>query len=176
MNTSLQGLADAIIEAPIVTSFTKIGYEARKRLAHWTSLDDYDLSGRVVLLTGATSGIGLAAARQLAACGATLVLVGRDAKKNQRIVDDLVAATGGTSSGGQSITQVAADMGDLVHVRELAARVLADHQRLDVLIHNAGALTAERRVAPDGTEATVASQVIGPFLLTTLLLERLVGS
>jgi NAD(P)-dependent dehydrogenase (short-subunit alcohol dehydrogenase family) len=109
-------------------------------------------------------------------CGATLVLVGRDAEKNQRIVDDLVAATDRTSSGNQSITQVAADMGDLAQVRQLAARVLADHQRLDVLIHNAGALTAERRVAPDGTEATVASQVVGPFLLTTLLLERLAGS
>ena len=67
-------------------------------------------------------------------------------------------------------------MGDLDQVRQLADRVLADHDRLDVLIHNAGALTPERHVAPEGTEATVASQVVGPFLLTTLLLDRLAGS
>ena len=67
-------------------------------------------------------------------------------------------------------------MGDLEQVRRLAERVLADHDRLDVLIHNAGALTPERHVAPDGTEATVASQVVGPFLLTTLLLDRLAAS
>ena len=72
-------IADALIEAPIVTSFTRIGYEARKRLDRWSSLDDYDLSGQVIVLTGATSGLGYAAARQLAKCGATLVLVGRSA-------------------------------------------------------------------------------------------------
>ena len=57
--------------------------------------------------------------------------------------------------------------------KELANRVLAAHDRLDVLIHNAGALTPDRRTAPDGTEATVASQVVGPFLLTSLLLDQL---
>jgi NAD(P)-dependent dehydrogenase (short-subunit alcohol dehydrogenase family) len=67
-------------------------------------------------------------------------------------------------------------MGDLDQVRELAERVLADHDRLDVLVHNAGALTAERHDASDGTEATVASQVVGPFLLTGLLFDRLVES
>ena len=161
-------VVDALIEAPIVTSFTKLGYESRKRLADWTELDSYDLAGQVVVLTGATSGLGFAAARQLAVCGATLVLVGRNAERNAAVVAELVEATGNTS-----ITQVAADMGDLDQVRQLAAAVLADHDRIDVLIHNAGALTPERHEAPSGIEATVASQVVGPFLLTTLLLDRL---
>jgi dehydrogenase/reductase SDR family protein 12 len=86
-------------------------------------------------------------------------------------VAELTAAT-----GNPSITQVAADMGDPGQVRHLAERVLADHDHLDVLIHNAGALGPERRVASDGTEATVAGQVVGPFLLTSLLLDRLAES
>lgn len=165
---SAAGLIDALIEAPIVTSFTKLGYESRKRLADWTQLDSYDLSGQVVVLTGATSGLGYAAARQLAICGATLVLVGRNAERNSAVVAELVEAT-----DNPSITQVAADMGDLDQVRQLAATVLARHDRVDVLIHNAGALMPERHEAPSGIEATVASQVVGPFLLTTLLLDRL---
>ena len=163
--------ADAVIEAPIVTSFTRLGYEARRRLDGWTSLDDYDLTGRVIVLTGATSGLGFAAAEQFARSGATLLLVGRNAERNERAVAELAAST-----GNSSITQVAADMGDPDQVRHLAERVLADHDRLDVLIHNAGALDPDRRVAPNGTEATVASQVVGPFLLTSLLLDRLAES
>jgi len=164
-------IADALIEAPIVTSFTRLGYEARSRLGNWTSLDDYDLTGQVIVVTGATSGLGYAAAEQLARCGATLVLVGRATERNEQAVGSLIAAT-----GNESITQVAADMGDLDQVRALAERVLTDHDRLDVLTHNAGVLDPERRVAPDGTEATVASQVVGPFLLTSLLLDRLAES
>lgn len=166
-----RNVLDSLIEAPIITSFTRIGYETRQRLDHWTPLDDYDLAGRVMVLTGATSGLGKAAATQLARCQATLVLVGRSAERNQTVVAEITDAT-----GNQSITQVAADMGDYDQVRTLADRVLIEHDRLDVLIHNAGALTADRREAPDGTEATVASQVVGPFLLTGLLLERLAES
>ena len=164
-------IADALIEAPIFTSFTKIGYAARKRIDSWSSLDDHDLTGKVIVVTGATSGLGYAAAQQFAKNGASLVLVGRGADRNQRVVSELTAAT-----GNKSITQVAADMGDYQQVRDLAARVLADHDRLDVLVHNAGALSRERRLAADGTEATVASQVVGPFLLTALLLDRLAAS
>lgn len=123
------------------------------------------------MLTGATSGLGRAAATQLARCGATLLLVGRNADRNEAVVAEMIEAT-----VNDAITQVAADMGDYDQVRALAERVLADHDRLDVLIHNAGALTNERRDAPDGTEATVASQVVGPFLLTGLLLEQLAAS
>jgi dehydrogenase/reductase SDR family protein 12 len=164
-------IADAVIEAPVITSFTRFGYEVRRRLAGWTPLDDYDLTGRVIVITGATSGLGYAAAEQFARCNATLVLVGRTDERNERAVAELAAATGNTS-----ITQVPADMGDLDQVRHLAVRVLTDHNRVDVLINNAGALDPERRVTADGTEATVASQVVGPFLLTSLLLDRLAES
>jgi NAD(P)-dependent dehydrogenase (short-subunit alcohol dehydrogenase family) len=168
---NLSGIADALIEAPIITSFTRLGFEARRRLADWTPLDDYDLTGRVIVITGATSGLGYAAAEQFARCGATLVVVGRTDERNERAVAELTATT-----GNPSITQVPADMGDLDQVRHLAERVLADHDRLDVLIHNAGALTHERTSTSDGTEVTIAGQVVGPFLLTSLLLERLRAS
>jgi NAD(P)-dependent dehydrogenase (short-subunit alcohol dehydrogenase family) len=79
-------------------------------------------------------------------------------------------------TGNTNLSTVVADMGDLDDVRAAAAQVLADHDRLDVLIHNAGALTNDRRVGPQGTELTVASQVVGPFLLTALLIDRLVAS
>lgn len=168
---SLGSIIDAVIEAPIVPSFTKIGYEARKRADDWQSLDDYDLGDKVVVVTGATSGIGRAAAEQLARCGARLVLVGRTGDKNQRVVDEMIE-----SSGNDEISQIAADMGNLGQVRALAEEILSRHDRLDVLIHNAGALTADRQTTFEGTEATVASQVVGPFLLTGLLLDRLVQS
>jgi NAD(P)-dependent dehydrogenase (short-subunit alcohol dehydrogenase family) len=168
---NLASLLDTVIETPIVPSFTRIGYEARSRADGWQDLDDYDLSGRVIVLTGATSGIGKSAALQLATCGATLTLVGRTEEKNRSVAEEIVAAT-----GNSSVTHTAADMGDLDQVRALAAYVLKEHDRLDVLIHNAGALTADRMTAPDGTEATVASQVVGPFLLTGLLLDRLTAS
>ena len=168
---NVRDIADAFIEAPIVTSFTRIGYESRRRLDQWTRLDDYNLAGRVIVLTGATSGLGKAAATQLAKCGATLVLVGRNPERNQTVVTEMIEAT-----GNDAITQVPADLGDYDQVRALAASVLSEHDRLDVLIHNAGALTSERHDAPDGTEATVASQVVGPFLLTGLLLDRLAAS
>ncbi|MAT05304.1 MAG: dehydrogenase [Acidimicrobiaceae bacterium] len=165
---NVRDLADAAIEIPIVTSFTKIGYHARRRLDDWTPLTDYDFGGRVVVLTGATSGLGRCAAQLFTEQGATLVVVGRSADRNQGVVDEIVA-----SSGNTAVSQIACDTGEYDQVRHLADQVLTDHDRLDVLIHNAGALTAERHDSSDGTEQTIASQVVGPFLLTTLLLDRL---
>jgi NAD(P)-dependent dehydrogenase (short-subunit alcohol dehydrogenase family) len=159
---------DAVLEFPVVTSFTRIGYDARSRLAHWTPLSSYDLDGQVVLVTGASSGLGMVAAEQFARCGATVLLLGRDRAKTEGVAATLAART-----GSERLHVVVADMGDFDQVRVAAAHVLARFDRLDVLVHNAGALTADRRTAPSGVEATVASQVVGPFLLTTLLLERL---
>jgi dehydrogenase/reductase SDR family protein 12 len=168
---NVRDIADAVLEGPVVPSFTKLGYYARRKLDDWTPLDEYDLTGRVIVLTGATSGLGKCAATILARNGATLVLVGRNVERNQKIVDEITAATGNANIG-----QVACDMGDLDQVRPLADHLLTEYDRLDVLIHNAGALTAERHDARDGTEQTVASQVVGPFLLTHLLLDRLAAS
>ncbi len=165
---SFGGVLDAVLEAPVITSFTRLGYDTRRRLAHWKPLADYHLHGRVVLVTGATSGLGLVATEQLATCGATVVLLGRDEVKTNRVRDEIAERT-----GSDSLTSVIADMSDLDAVRRAAATVLEQHDRLDVLIHNAGSLTATRQVSPQGTELTVASQVVGPFLLTTLLLPVL---
>lgn len=168
---TVANVLDTLMEASVVPSFTRVGYEARRRLEHWSPLDGYDLSGRVMVLTGGTSGLGRAAALQLARCGATLVIVGRTAARNDEAVAEISSA-----AGSDAITQIPADMGDYDQVRGLAEQVLADHDRIDALIHNAGALSRHRREAPDGTEATVASQVVGPFLLTGLLLERLTNA
>lgn len=162
---------DAMLEGPIAPSFTRIGFEARHRLFHWRDVGSYDLEGRVIVVTGATSGLGRAAAEQLARDGATVIAVGRNRDKTARVVADLREVT-----GNSSISAVVADMGEYDSVRGAAAEILSEHDRLDVLIHNAGALTHQRVDAPDGTEATIASQVVGPFLLTCLLLERLEAS
>lgn len=163
-------VVNAALEIPILPSFTKIGYHVRRRVGDWQPLDSYDLSGETMLVTGATSGIGRAAAEQLAGCGAAVIVVGRNAARNQAAVAEIVAAAGAHPS---MVSSMACDLGDFDQVRALADKVLAERDRLDVLIHNAGALSAERREAPSGIEATVASQVVGPFLLTSLLLDRL---
>ncbi len=169
--STVERVVDAVLEAPVFTSFTRLGYDARSRLAGWKPLGDYDATGRVILVTGATSGLGLITAEQLAAAGATVVLLGRDEAKTKRVRDEIATRTGSTL-----ISTVVADMGDLVAVRRVAAELNSRLDRLDVLIHNAGALSATRQVSAQGTELTVASQVVGPFLLTTLLLPLLVRS
>jgi dehydrogenase/reductase SDR family protein 12 len=168
--TAVAGPIDAALEALVVPSFTKLGYLARRRLFDWTPLDRYELRDRVIAITGATSGLGRAAATQLARDGATLVVLGRDADRTRQVVDDLR-----TETGNEEISSLVADMGDLAAVHTAALAILERHDRLDVLIHNAGALTKDRQVTR-GIEGTVAAQVVGPFLLTSLLLDRLAES
>lgn len=165
---NLAGIVDAVVEAPVVPSFTRLGFDLRSRFEHWRALDDYDLSGRTVLLTGATSGLGLAAAEQLARSGAEVILLGRDQAKTARVRDELASRT-----GNETLRTAIADMGDLDAIRRAARTVLADGRPLHALLHNAGTLSAERATSAQGTEATVASQVVGPFLLTSLLLPLL---
>jgi NAD(P)-dependent dehydrogenase (short-subunit alcohol dehydrogenase family) len=161
-------LVDRVLEAPVVTSFTRLGYDVRSRTDHWRRLDSYDLTGRVIAVTGATSGIGLAAANQLATCGAELVLIGRNEAKTTAVADRIAA-----DSGNDRMSIVVADMGELDEVRAAAAQITDEHGRLDVLVHNAGALADTRNTTSAGMEATVASQVVGPFLMTNLLLDLL---
>ncbi len=161
-------LVDAVIEAPVVTSFTKIGPFVRRRLDHWRSLDSYDLTGRSVLVTGATSGLGKHTASRLAGLGAHVIVNGRDPHKTERVVESLQR-----SNPNAQFDVAIADLGELDQVRDLAARVTTLAPTLHALVHNAGALSAERRTNSAGIEITVASQVLGPFLLTDLLLPAL---
>ncbi len=162
---------DVILEALVAPSFGRSGYLVRRSLEGWRDLDSYDLTGQVVLLTGATSGVGLAAARQFARCRATLVLVARSAERLQATRDALVVQT-----GNAAISWIEADIGEMKAVRRAAAEFRDRHDRLDVLIHNAGVLLPTREVSADGIERTVASQVVGPFLMTELLLDCLKAS
>jgi NAD(P)-dependent dehydrogenase (short-subunit alcohol dehydrogenase family) len=135
------------------------------------------LSGKVCLITGATSGIGLAAAQQLAAQGATVVVVGRNPDSCRRAVESVRAAeVSGEAIGGGTVEWLAADLANAEQVRALAAAFVRDHDRLDVLINNAGAIVPRRTVSPDGVELTLAINHLSPFLLTNLLLDRLVAA
>ena len=87
----INGFADAVdrmLELAVVPSFTRIGYRVRSRPDHWTRLDQYDLTDRVVVITGATSGLGLAATRAFLVAGATVEILGRDAAKTAAVCGD----------------------------------------------------------------------------------------
>ncbi len=154
-------LIDRALEASVVGSFTRIGSAVRARLDHWQPISSYDLTGRRIAITGATSGLGLAAAELLDAAGAHLVLVSRNATKARTV-----------ASGLSSVDHVTADLGDLDAVRS-AADQIAQIGGVDTIIHNAGALFPERRVTDDGHELTVRVHVVAQFLLTGLLLDSL---
>ena len=125
---------------------------------------------RTILITGATAGIGLGSATQMAMDGHHLVLVGRNPDKLRRAVEDVRAA------GASAVESLTCDFGSLDDVRRLADEVLATYDRLHVLVNNAGTVHADRTVTDDGIEATFAVNHLGPFLLTERLKGLLVAS
>jgi NAD(P)-dependent dehydrogenase (short-subunit alcohol dehydrogenase family) len=161
-------LVDAALEISVVGSFSRIGPAVRRRLDGWTAPPSAALAGRTILVTGPTSGLGLAATWALAAVGARVVLVGRDEGRLRALSEDLSAV-----HGDARFPMVVADMGSLASVRAAVDRILATEVRLDVVIDNAGAIFADRRVGPDGIEATFALLVVGPFALVDGLLPLL---
>jgi NAD(P)-dependent dehydrogenase (short-subunit alcohol dehydrogenase family) len=120
------------------------------------------------MVTGATSGLGLATARQLVALGATVIVVGRNAAKCAAVAASI---SGGSADG--AVDWLVADFADPDAVRRLAAEAQERHSRIDVLVNNAGATYPKRQLTPEGLELTLAVNHLAPFLLTTLLLDRL---
>jgi len=131
----------------------------------------WDVRGKTILITGATSGIGREAAVALARRGARVVLVGRDPGRTEAAV-----ATVNARSGAAEVSHLLCDFSSRADIRRLADTVLARHDRLDVLINNAGAVNKERRLTVDGIEMTFAVNHLGYFLLTNLLTDLLVRS
>jgi NAD(P)-dependent dehydrogenase (short-subunit alcohol dehydrogenase family) len=119
------------------------------------------MAGKVVLITGATGGIGRAAATQMAELGASVHLLIRDPVRAARVADDIQART-----GRQDVAWSTADLASLDQVRAFTATFLRRHGRLDVLVHNAGGLSPRYQRSADGFELTAATQVLAPFLLT----------
>lgn len=129
------------------------------------------MSGRTCVITGATSGIGRAAAEELARRGARVVLVARNPDKGALARDEIVSAT-----GNDAISVERCDLAAQVQVRSLADRLLASPHEIHVLINNAGLTMARHAVTEDGVEHTLAVNHLAPFLLTVLLRERLTAS
>ena len=119
------------------------------------------MSKRTMVITGASDGIGAAAARELSRRGDRVVLVGRSATKTRRVADELGADF------------FVADFADLADVRGLAATLLDRYPRIDVLANNAGGIMGERQTTVDGNEKTFQVNHLAPFLLTNLLMDRL---
>jgi len=157
-------VVDAALEATVVGSFSRIGYAVRSRLQPWPQPPALD--GLRVLLTGGTSGVGLAAARALATAGASVAITGRSQDRLDAAVADIAGA-------GKRPVGLSADSADLDAVRTMFDHVVATLGGLDVVINNAGALTHDYTLSAQGFEETYAVHVLAPFLLTELAIPTI---
>lgn len=137
----------------------------------WTANDIPGQTGRLAIVTGANSGLGLVTARELARAGATVILAARDTHKGEHALDTIRRAVPGANARVREL-----DLADLGSVRAFAARTTEDHDRLDLLINNAGIMAPPRRTTKDGFESQLATNHLGHFALTGLLLARLLAA
>lgn len=162
-------LLDTILDRTVVAGYTSVGYRIRSRA--WDAGDLPSMDGETVLVTGATSGLGLAAAEGFARLGARVRVLARSEERGERARAAVIDAT-----RNRDVRSCLCDLSDLRDVRAFAARFAAGEPRLDVLVNNAGVLPAERTLSADGNELTLATNVLGPFLLTNLLIPLLAES
>jgi NAD(P)-dependent dehydrogenase (short-subunit alcohol dehydrogenase family) len=147
------------------------GQRKRAIARNWTAADIPDQAGRIAVVTGANTGLGYEIARVLAAHGAHVVLACRDTDK-ARLAADRIAT--GSTRGSTGVIRL--DLASLASVRSAAAELSARYERLDLLINNAGVMEVPRQLTADGFELTLATNHLGPFALTGLLLGRLLAT
>lgn len=154
-------------------NFGKKGFEKRK--AEWSKRDEASCGissemarGRAVMITGANSGIGKAAALEFAKLGARVHLVCRNRERGEAAREELVS-----TSGNQEILLHVADLSLMTDIKELAARFMESKEDLHVLVNNAGLLVDKYERTPEGLEVSIATNLYGGFLLTELLLPLL---
>jgi len=163
MATATAGVLDRALDRTLI-GYSRIGYAARCRL--WRQPADARLDGKLVGVTGATSGIGLATATGLARLGASVRLLVRNPERGETAQAAIV-----TQAGNDDVSVLVCDLADLGSVRRCAGHLAAEP--LHVLVNNAGVLPRRRELSVDGIELTLATNVIGPFLLTQLLVPAL---
>lgn len=129
------------------------------------------MQGKICLITGGTNGIGKATAKALARMGATVVIVGRDAQKTYRVVEEIRS-----TSGNKNVDSLIADLSSQQDVRRIADEFKSKYQHLHVLLNNAGGTFATRQLSIDGIEMTFALNHLAYFLLSNLLLEKMKAS
>ena len=168
MSGFLERLLDTALDASVVLSFDRTGY--RRHAKRFDPRDlDVDLSGKTALVTGANSGLGKAACRELARRKARVVMLCRDEGRGGEALDEIRRDT-----GSRQVELALLDVADLSSVEEFAAT--SGPKAVHILVNNAAVLPPLRAESPDGLELTLATNLVGPFLLTELLLPRLAAS
>ena len=155
-------VVDTLLDRTIVGGYTSVGYQVRRRA--WEAGELERLEGRTVVISGATSGIGLAAAHAFARLGARVRILARSQERGEQ-------ARGAISAGSasQAVDVITCDLSSLRSVRSCAELLVSEGGRIDVLVNNAGVLPERRELSADGIELTFATNVLGPFLLTNKL-------
>jgi dehydrogenase/reductase SDR family member 12 len=166
------GLADRALDLAVIPGYSRIGFSVR-RLSSGDDIGAATLKNRIVLVTGASSGIGEAACAGFAAAGARVHMLVRDRRRGENARRRIATAVPGAA--GELKLDVC-DLSDLRSVRRFAESFQARQERLDVLVNNAGVLAEERSYTRDDLELTFATNVVGPFLLTSLLLPSLLAA
>ena len=164
MTRALSRALDTVLDRTVVPGYSKVGYALRRR--SWDRDDPRPgaLRGKVAVVTGASSGLGKAAATSLARLGAVVHLVVRNLEKGNGAADEIRAAV-----PGADLVVHRCDLSELASVRAFAGALRESVERVDVLVHNAGTMPPERAETSDGHELAFATHVLGPVLLTELL-------
>jgi NAD(P)-dependent dehydrogenase (short-subunit alcohol dehydrogenase family) len=129
------------------------------------------MAGKVVVITGGNSGIGLASAREIAKQGAQVVITSRNTRKGEQAVEIVRRY-----AGRDDAAVLPLDLASFASIRDFAGRLLEEYPRLDVLVNNAGGLLSQRQLTQDGLEMTFGVNHVGHYLLTELLMDRLIES
>lgn len=167
-SSTLAHVVDTILDRTVAPGYSRIGYAVRTRLPDWPADPAPEsLEGRRVMVTGASSGLGIAVAEGVARLGASVLLVVRDTEKGARAVREIQERV-----PLAQLDLLRCDLSDLDDVRALADQVDDD---LAAIVHNAGVMPPERTESPQGHELSMAVHVLAPVLLTDLLADRLRG-